>query len=396
MPLVLPAGILPSPIPLIPDETFSTARVTDYRFDLLNNDEELVGTIIGVSGGELSWHAEAAIKGGGTINVTDTGQDIDWLNIRVRPVVLLSGLADAAPVEVPAGVYLAAAPVQDWDDVGRSWSVELLDKNSILDQDIVTDSNGNPVTYSAPVGANVVDLVIQLIQMTGEATPAIEPGTKTLPSALTWDVGTSILKIVNDLLSAAGYFSLYTDGAGQFKVTPYLPSSERAPVYRAEAPFSVGDQSLMSSKWTLDKDFYSVPNRYVAISQGDGTTEAMVAVVTNEDPTSPFSYQSRGRWITRTRTGVEAVSQEDLLTRARQGLAASMGITTKIAAEHLFLPELQINRTVEFYNEAAGLSIVCSVLGTTLPFNPTGLCKTDLREVSSFDTDSTGSDPGSP
>lgn len=386
MPLVLPAGLLPSPVLLTPDVTFSSARVTDYRFDLLNNDEQLLGTLEGVSGGELSWRANAAIKGGGSIGVTDTGQDVDWLNIRIRPVVLLSSLADGAPLEVPVGVYLAAAPVQDWGETGLQLSVELLDKNSILDQDIVTDSNGNPITYSAPIGANVITLVTDLIQSTGEATPAIGTGTKALSKALTWDVGTPILKIINDLLAAADYFSLYTDGAGQFRVTPYVPAAERAPVYRAEAPFSEGDRSLMSSKWTLDKDFYSIPNRYVAVSQGDGDTEAMIAVVTNQDPNSPFSYQNRGRWITRTRTGVEAVSQADLNSRARQGMAAAMGITTKIAAEHLFLPDLQVNQTVEFYNDAAGLSIVCSVLGTTLPFNPTALCKTDLREVSSLET----------
>jgi hypothetical protein len=391
VPLILPAAaILPSPVLLTPDDTFSSARVTDYRFDLLDDSEQLIGTLSGVSGGDLSWRAQAAIKGGGSISVSETGQDVDWLNTRVRPVVILRDNVDGNSIEVPVGVYLGAAPVQDWNEFGLSMSVELLDKNCILDQDIVTDANGNPVTYSAPVGANVVTLVRNLIQMTGEATPAIEAGNKNLTKALTWDVGTPILKIINDLLAAADYFSLYTDGAGQFRVTPYTPATERAPVYRSEMPFSEGDQSLMSSSWTLDKDFYSVPNRYVAVSQGDGNAESMIAVVTNTDPTSPFSYQSRGRWITRTRTGVEAVSQADLMSRARQGMAGAMGITTKIAAEHMFLPEIQINRTVEFYNEAAGVNLICSVLGTTLPFNPTGLCKTDLREVSSVEIEEEG------
>lgn len=381
MPLQLPAGIMPGPIPFTPDEVLESPRITTYEFDLLDNDEELLGTIDSVlPGGSVDWQASASVKGGGSINVSDIGQDIDWLNARVRPKALIAG-ASGDSIEVPCGLFIPAAPVEDWTEGGRSWKVELLDKCSLLDQDIVTDANGNPVTYTSVAGANVVNEVKWLIESAGETTPAIEPGTKTLNSAMTWETGTSRLRIINDLLAAAGYFSLWCDGQGQYRVSPYVVPSQRTPVYEARTPFSKGDFSLMSPDWQRDRDIYSIPNRYVAIGQGDGTLEAPVAVATNVDPNSPFSYPSRGRWITHVVTGVEATSQAELTTRAKMGLAQLSSVTSGITASHIFLPDMAVNAVVRFVNPDADLDILCSVSSTSIPFDPVALCKSELQEV---------------
>jgi len=175
------------------------ARVTQYRFDVLDKVENLVGHLTSVEGGHLDWSSYTAIKGSGQIEVRDIGGEIDWLNLRIRPWAIISragGGDDPLGIQSPLGVFIPSAPVENWDDYGRHWQVELLDKNALLDQDIVTDAYGMPLTYTAQAGANVIATVVAIIQGAGEPTPAILPDTKTLPKALVWDLGTSRLKIV--------------------------------------------------------------------------------------------------------------------------------------------------------------------------------------------------------
>lgn len=385
MPLIFPAGVTAAPLTADLNGVLSGPRVTNHRFDLLGNDEDLVGALTSVQpGGSVSWDYNAAIKGGGSINVMDIGVEHDWLNLRIRPVMILEGagvLETAGQQEVACGVFLPTAPVETWTATGRSWAVELLDKCSILDQDIVTDASGNPTTYSALTGANVVALVKALIAGAGETSPAILPGTKTLSRDLTWDMGTTRLKIINDLLDAANYFSLWCDGAGQFQVTPYVEPKDRPPVYALATPFSRGELSLMAPDWTRDRDIYSIPNRYVAVTSGDSEVAALTSVATNMDPLSPYSYPSRGRWITAVLTGAEATTQADLNAIAKRGLTNLSAVANLIAVSHLYLPDVMVNRTVRFINQVADLDLLAYVTKTTIPFDPVTLCSSEFREV---------------
>jgi hypothetical protein len=386
MPLVLPAGVLPTPVVFDPvGGVLEAQRVTEFRFEMLSTDEAALGNMRGVQpGGGVEWKANAAIKGGGSMSVLDVGQGIDWLNTRIRPWAILTGTnADGSTLEVPCGVYIPTAPVEDWTEGGRSWNVELLDKNSILDQDVVTDEDNIPVTFTLPTGTIALEAVVNLITGAGESAAAIGVGdaTESLNNPMTWDVGTSRLKIINDVLSAAGYFSLWVDGYGQYRATQYIVPSQRQPVYETNTPFSRGDNSLMDPSWTRDNDIYSVPNRYVAIGQGDGVTEAPVAIATNEDPLSPFSYQARGRWITHVVSGVEATSVSELVTRARMGLAQMSAVTSGFSVAHMFLPDIMVNSVVRFTNDLAELDVYCSVSSTSIPFDPAALCKSVLQEV---------------
>ena len=472
-----------------PDEVLTSGRITYYRFDLLDPDENLVGELVGVEDGDVTIDAYSAVKGTGTLTVytdpnfasspdgqpafsgatlttlngptataqgtaatrnyliaanadaadvvlgdrailtdssgvekedtvftvtsmssfagytniyytpdaavpTQTGdllktatvttdQVIDWLNLRVRPMIRIARLGggdDPDGTLVPAGVYLCAAPVEEWTSPGLRRRVELADKLSILDQDI---ASGDPIgltAYSALPGDNIINLVTDLIGETGERYPAIQPDTKTLTAPLLWDIGTTRLKIINDLLDAAGYFSLWCDGWGQYQATPYVQPADRTPVYESLLPFSSGPNSLMDPTWTRDRDIYSIPNRYLVVSQGDGETPALTSVAMNLNPNSPYSFGNRGRWITTVEIGVEALTQTELDTIAAARLSAATSITNQITLQHIFLPDLHINSVVRFINPGSP-DIYCYVVNTTIPLDPTALCTTVMRLV---------------
>lgn len=388
----------PTPVVLVygttasDEDLFASSRITSFRFELLGPvtdhsgvtfNEGYLGVLNGVEGGSVSWQSVASIKGGGNIAVTDLHQDVDWLNVRIRIVALLQEAGSSLPAtEYSIGVFLPSAPVAEWTDLGRSWDVELLDKCSILDQDIVTDSNGDIITYALPIGYNVIQAVKELIVGVGETAQAIEPGNETLSAPMTWNAGTTRLKIINDLLQTAGYFSLWCDGLGQYRVTKYAPPSQRPPVYEMLAPFSDGPNSVMSPDWTQDRDIYGIPNRVVVIGQGDSENPALVAVAENTDPSSPFSRSSRGRWITEVLTDVEAVDIAELESYAVRRLAESSSVTSSIKLKHIFLPNLPVNSTVLFTNEKAKMTeVLCYLSSTTVNFDPLALCVSEIREA---------------
>lgn len=387
MPIPFPPGVTAIPTALADfDDVLAGPRVTDFRFELLSRTEAIIGVLDSVQvGGELRWDYNAAVKGGGLMTVTDLGDDIDWLNVRIRPIVTIAGIGIFEPSgaqEIPLGIFLPSAPVETWAATGRSWAIELLDKNSILDTDVPTDASGNPITYSLPAGTDVASTVKALIQGTGEAAPAIDTSiTATLNKPLTWDLGATRLQVINNLLDATGFFSLWMDHAGQYRISKFVEPEDRPPVYELLTPFTPGDLSLMAPDWTRDRDIYSIPNRYVAVSQGSADQPALVSVATNVDPASPFSFPSRGRWITHVTSGVEADDQGSLDVIARRGLTALTNVNTTITVDHIYLPDLLVNRTVRFVNPDAGLDMLCVITNTNLPLDPMALCKTELREA---------------
>lgn len=382
MTVTLPPGVYPTPIFFEPRDALALTRVTRYRFQLLDREQNFVAELDSVlPGGSVEWQLYTAVKGGGRMTVRDTGTDYDWLDARIAPVAVMSSTGTEPEVEQPLGVFLVAAAPESWDDISRLWELELVDKLSILDTAIAMTEGGMPVPFVAPVGANIIDTVVGLIESQGESAPAVEPDPQTLPNALTWEVGTSLLQIANDLLKAGNYFSLWCDGAGQFQCTPHQEPRDRSPVYESMQPFTPGEGSVMSPEWRRERLIYDVPNVYVAISQGDGESEPLIAVATNEDPASPYSYPSRGRWHPRVLEGVEVASMEALESIARQGLAQTTAVTAAVTAEHLFLPDMLINTTVRFTNPAAGVDYLCLVTRLSVPLDPVGLCSSDLREV---------------
>lgn len=382
MPVTLPAGTSPTPKVLTEDEILVAGeRHTEWRFELLDHDENLVGMLDGAVSGSVDWSASASIKGGGQLNVADTGQDVDWLGVRIRPVARIKGIDR----DLPCGIWLPDAPVDTWGGHGRSWTVDLLDKATILDGDIWADpSTGEPGSFVAEAGSTALQVVAHLIEETGESAAAIGDDSTTITTAMMWEAGTTRLRIINDILDAAGFFSLTVDERGQFRAAKYVPPADRQPRFENVQPFAVGDTSLMALDFAVERDFGSVPNRWVCITGGTDEEEALVSVATNENADSPFSYQARGRWITRVDNDVEAVDQQALDTITTRRLISAMSVSAKIPVSHLWLPGLAVNDVVPVRIPKAGVDILATVARTSATFDPVGMCTSDLVEVVSL------------
>lgn len=304
-----------------------------WSFQLLDSQDQPIGNLDGVTGGSCEIVAQSALGGSGSLNL-DRRQDIDWMSNRIQAVY--SNGADSWPV----GTYLLSSPKEKHGALALSYEVGLLTKMNVISEDTVDGR------YTLPSGAPIIQTVTDLIASTGEARMAVTGSSATSTASLTWEAGMSKLTIINDLLQAAGYWSLWCDGSGMFRVEPYQNPADRIPAYE----FLHGETSVHMPDWDREQDNTSVPNRFVAVGQGNETTPPLVGVATNEDPLSPYSFQSRGRWITATEEGVEATSQAIIDTYAARKLRDAMDPVSRLSVTHAML-DLNPNDLVGFTPE---------------------------------------------
>jgi hypothetical protein len=363
--ILLPTGLVPVRT-FTADELLTGNRMTTFRFDLFTRAEAALGNLDGVEKGEVDFTSSASVHSGGALEIVDNGQSVDWLNDRVRPVVIIDGLP-----EIRLGMFVFSEAPEEWGDTGRSWPVKLLDKTSILDQDEVE------ATYSLDAGTVITTAVATLITSTGETNLAVTPSTATLAGPLSWEAGTSKLKIVNDLLSVAGYFSLYCNGDGQFIAKPYVRPAARPIRYE----FLDGEQAIYSPDFVKDVDLFAIPNKFIAVGKGDATTAALVAVATNTDPASPYSIANRGRTIAKSVTGIEAADQAVLDEYARRRLIELTSPTSSIDVAHMMVPDLTFNDAVRLRRVPAGVDARHVVTKMVVSFDATALVRSSLQEV---------------
>ena len=393
MSIPLPSGIVPVRS-LTTDEVLYGNRLTSYRWEVLEHSagtDSLVGELDGVADGSasLSWVVNSAVKGSGGLKVTDTDEtkpgrlsirDVSLSKLRLRPVRVIEGLG----IEEPLGVFLVSSAPEEWSSTGRSLSIDLLDRATVLEQDKLAAS------YAVGTETPILSAVKDVIESAGESINIDASVTTTLGSAMVWPATTPKLQIVNDLLSTLNYSSLWVDGRGRFRATPYVLPADRSLRYELlngkERKLVDGEDSIYEPDWTRDLDLYNVPNRVVAVQAATGEAPALTGTYSNTDPDSPFSFAARGRWIVKTLEGVETPEGDDasviafLESKARQSLVASSAVQSTVKVKHLPIP-IRVSDAMRFANTPAGIDARHTVTSIELEAHPLGLMKTSLMEV---------------
>lgn len=341
------------------------SRAPRWAFTLLDEADRPIGVLDGVEGGKVKLAALSRLGGSGELSIRDVGQEIDWMKHRVQ-AVYDPGIPGVAGW--PVATMLFTSPTETHSEFGVGYRVSLLTKMVVVDEDTTEDF------FSLAAGTPIIDAVVALLVSTGETRVAVTPSDVVLGAAYTADPGTSKLSIINELLQTAGYWSLWCDGAGQFRVEPYVNPGSRPVVYE----FTEGAAAVHFPEWERVQDLSSVPNRFVAVGRGSDDTPPLVGVAENVDPGSPFSFVSRGRWITATDEGVEAASQEVIDQIAQRRLLDAMTPVSRIEATHAILP-LSPNELIRFA-PASGARLA-TIMNMEMDFTSLSQCKAEWREV---------------
>ena len=170
---------------------------------------------------------------------------------------------------------------------------------------------------------------------------------------------------------------------------------------------------MFSPEFTHTWDLDGIPNKIVYIAQStgyvtlnaassgnpgstvevkiEGTTTAppMVAVATNEDPDSPFSYQARGRWIVETSNDVKAENQDILNKKAQRRLDNALDPMESVELRHAIIPA-RLNQLAHF--RTRDYDFVASVRKMEISFSPGELMTLKLRKVNYADLEPSGAD----
>lgn len=256
-------------------------REVDFRFIIVRGGADL---------GELYALPESAptirMKASGEIKTSMSGEfwesdDIDWLSDEIRPEIRINGTWSSLGVFLPATVSRTrenGAKTVRVEAYDRGWRI----KNNMPDSTSFIDA-----------GTQYLTAVVQYLNACGVTLITQTPKNAAMPTARSWQLGTSYLAIVNELLQAINYNPLWFNSSG---LAVLEPAEEINVGNIAHEMDSSNIKNLLLPTITEESDIFNTPNRIICTCS---TPDRSVLTVraTNTNPNSPLSTVRRGRVI---------------------------------------------------------------------------------------------------
>lgn len=299
-------------------------RQPQWVFTLLDNEDRPLRRLRTVSEWSLELNPLANLGDSGSLTLLAGSENVDFMKHRVR-VSYDPGVDGVSAWDV--GVFLFSEPGLERDDTHSVVNVGLVSKLAILGDDAMEES------YTVPKGANVVETIIQLVKSTGESRVSVKASDERVREPIVFEAGENKLAMINQLLDAIGYWALSVNGEGLFESGPYVPPADRPLMW----DFVEGAHATHSGQWSRQQDLTGVPNRIICRTTGTDEEPALVGVALNEDAASLFSFQARGRWVTRV-YDVEATSQAQINAMAQRRLVEAGSPLANLSISHAILP----------------------------------------------------------
>lgn len=301
-------------------------------------------------------------------------QKLDWGKDRVRPYMKLS--APSGSFQVYLGVFLLSIPSERAGTDLRIWDVDGYDLLEVLDQ-----PHGE--THYVAAGTGTLDAVTALVNDAGLTFKAAAAGeAPVLPRELVWplDPDISTLNIVNDLLSLAGYRSVYVGREGTLRSEPYQSPADRGAEWTYDAQ---GADSIIAVNRELQANYADAPNKWVfvrddpeggPVSEGDG----IYTVINQSD--GPTSIDARGRIITKVEYR-SAATQTALEASGKRTVDADKRLAFELPDFHVGVNPLHDHfDVVRIIDDELDFERKCIVRSWELPLDGSDM-KLDLRAV---------------
>lgn len=337
-------------------------RKPAYTFTLLDSLDRPLRDLDTVKSWSIELNANTRLGASGSLELLH-GHGVDFQKHRVK-ISYNPGVEGADGWDL--GVFLFAEPSLEHEATHSTMSVKLISKLAVVDEDSTVQS------YSVAKGQNLVQEAAKLLRSIGETRMSVQDSDLTARESIQFSAGESILTVVNELLDAAGYWSLTTDGSGAYRLEPYVLPSARPIVWE----FQAGELAVHAPQWSRDQDISSVPNRVVCRTSGEDETPALVGIAENTNRESPFSYQARGRWVTRV-YDVEAAGQAEINQLAQRRLIQAGYPVGTISIKHAPIPVFP-REAVRF--TSGGVSAVATAAKMSIS-SPGYWVSTELKEV---------------
>jgi hypothetical protein len=331
----------------INDALHSSNRELKFRYDLLDNTNTFKRTLTNVLSGHVENNALATIKRIAKFTLQDD-ETINFLSDRIQPWILLK-MPDGNFASWALGVFLLSSPKRKADVAGNVIrEVDAYDLLQVLLDDKVIDR------YTIPLGTNYIAALKTLLDSAGITSQNLTACASVLPASLDWAPGTDKLTIINALLGAINYWSLFFDAYGLAVAQPYVLPSNRASDYT----YKDDSQSVTFPEVEQDLDLFAIPNKWV-ITVTEPDQSVLTSLYTNVNPASLTSTVSRGRTIVSFLTNT-AVDQPTLDAKVQRQAFEDSQVYETVLLETAIMP---------MHSENNMLTLVFSPLGISANYN---------------------------
>lgn len=295
-------------------------RTIDFRYTLIRNGADY-GSLKTFEGGEPTIRMSSS----GDIKTSLSGsflipeKNYELLSDQIRPEMIIDGTVHHLGLFLPSAVE----EIEDGPDhylqieaFDRGWQVQ----DSRLENLLHIDA-GTP--YLQAIEARLVEAGIGQASVTASAAA--------LPEDREWNVGTSRLSIINELLGEINFNPLWFDAEGLAILEPVSVPNAVNIKHRIR---SNDAKSLLYPAMKKSVDIYRAPNVFIAVCSNPDKSGVMRAVSVNDNPQSPLSTVRRGRSIStviRVSNIADAAELQAYADRARNDsliTGEQIGITT--------------------------------------------------------------------
>ena len=311
-------------------------RLLDFRFVAVRNGADYCPLYpAGNSTPTLRMSADSSVKTSlsGTFIRNDA---IDVLNDRIRAEMIIDGIAH------PLGVYIPVQAQRKETETTKSIAIEAYDQCWL-----VSDTKTEGILHFA-AGTNYLDAVKSLLTAAGIALVISTPTVATLAEAREdWEIGTSYLDIVNQLLEEINYNPLWFNASGAAVLEPAsVPTAENI-----EHTINSDDPGcLMLPGITNEISVFNAPNVFLCVCSNPDKTDVMTATAENTNPQSALSIARRGRRIVQVTKLDNIASQEELQAYAERLRNESMITGETFRIQTALQPGHGVNDVVAFHH----------------------------------------------
>lgn len=323
-------------------------RTVSFRYECLDKTDKYRFSV-SVTACSVTYSALSELKSSARITMPDN-PDIDYINDRIRVICVV--IVGTEKREYPLGTFLLSSPARNTDGTSVTREIEGYSKLQVYADDLVESR------HIVTAGTNVVNEVIRLIGTTQYRIPS---STLTLSTDREWEIGTSKLTIINDLLETINYTSLRVANDGCFESDVYVLPADRA------VDFAYMDilGGVLSLELSDDLDLFSVPNVFVRYIDNPDAA-ALRSVYVNDNPHSPSSTVNRGRRITSCekvddvadRVTLDAITRRDAANASQ--IYSHVTFETAIMPIHGYMNTIRLrHKTVDGIYQETGWEIDC-------------------------------------
>lgn len=339
-------------------------RTIDFRYIVVRDGADFT-TIRPVNTPTIRMNYTSKIKTSLSGEFLEPSADVNWLTDAIRAEIIIDGVATSL------GVFLPATVSKTETATTKSLKIEAYDRCWIV-RDNYTETR-----ISIAAGVNYISAIQTLLTTCGIYLTVATPTNATITEIREdWDVGTSYLDIINQLLSEINYHELWFDKAGYAILEP-VSTPTAANIEHVLDDTNV--KSLLLPQMTAQTDVYSAPNVFIVVCSNPDKDEPMIAKAENTNPQSPLSIDRRGRRIVKFQTVNNIASQAELQEYANTLRNNSMIRGETIEVTTALFPDYGVNDVTAI--RYGGLFSVCLERQWQMKLTPGGDMKHTLERV---------------